>query len=346
MLRTTSRQVKLDELTVVAVVDCEPLFSDIAALLDGTLPEPPKPVVLQRTDRNALFYRGRHNVLFGDSEDGKTWITLAACTETLCDGGTVLFIDLDHNRMQAIAANLVMLGAPVEALASQQRFRHCEPDDARSVLNVVAACLFWRPDLVVVDSMKELMPLLGADSNSADDYTNTVNRIIVPFTNIDVCVIDVDHLAKASDSRAYGAGGTMAKRRTPGGASIRVKKGRQLTPGKGGAARLFVHKDRHGGLRKHCPPGHEQDIGTFVMDEPNENGCVGWRITLPLTMLGDIVTDLDTEALQYLEAANACGDNGFDEDDLLCRCPVIRVPVSTTWTGHITTWRNYSTRTG
>ena len=87
----------------------------------------------------------------------------------------------------------------------------------------------------------------------------------------------------------------MAKRRTPGGASVRVKKGRQFTPGKGGSARLYIHKDRHGGLRKHCPPGKEQDIGTFVMDAPDENGRAGWRIALPFAMLGGVSTDLDAE---------------------------------------------------
>ena len=145
-----------NELIDCDTVETEPLFSDIAALLDGTLPEPPKPVVLHRTDGNAIFYRGRHNALIGDPEDGKTWIALAACTETLRNGGKVLFIDLDHNSKEAITANLLMFGAPVKALASQRTFRHCEPEDAMTMINVVAACLPWRPDVMVVDSMGEL----------------------------------------------------------------------------------------------------------------------------------------------------------------------------------------------
>ena len=251
---------KLDELVIRGTVECEPLFSDIGALLDGTLPDPPKPVVLQRTDCHALFYRRKPNTLFGDPEDGKTWIALAACAETLRAGGNALFIDLDHNGMQAITANLLMLGAPPEALRSQRTFRHCEPDSEGKVLNAVATGHFWAPDVVIIDSIGELLPLFGADSNSADQYTAVTNRILLPFSKTDACVISIDHLAKASDSRAYGPGGTMAKRRMPGGASIRVKKGRQFTPGKGGSAKLFIHKDRHGGLRKHCPPGESKKL--------------------------------------------------------------------------------------
>ena len=74
---------ELDELIDCGTIECEPLFSNIAALLDGTLPAPPKPAVLQRTDGHALFYRGKPNTLFGDPEDGKIWIALAACAETL-----------------------------------------------------------------------------------------------------------------------------------------------------------------------------------------------------------------------------------------------------------------------
>src|SRR5258708_3270285 len=35
------------------------LYSDVAALLDGTLPQPPKPALLTRTDGHALLYARR-----------------------------------------------------------------------------------------------------------------------------------------------------------------------------------------------------------------------------------------------------------------------------------------------
>ena len=65
-------------------------YVDVAALLDGTLPEPPAPDLLRRSDSNALFYAGQVNLLFGDPESGKTWVALAAVEEALREGGTAL----------------------------------------------------------------------------------------------------------------------------------------------------------------------------------------------------------------------------------------------------------------
>jgi hypothetical protein len=119
-----------------------------------------------------------------------------------------------------------------------------------------------------------------------------------------------------SDSRAYGAGGTMAKRRKVGGSMLRVKRGRQFAPGQGGSAHLLVVKDRHGGLRKHCPPGgREQDAGTFVLDEPDANGESTWRIIQPIAMTGNVIT-LDEQATQHLEAARELS-RPFSVDDLV-----------------------------
>jgi hypothetical protein len=87
-------------------------YVDVAALLDGTLPEPPAPDLLRRSDSNALFYAGQVNLLFGDPESGKTWVALAAVEEALHKGGTALVVDLDHNGPAATLSRLVALGAP------------------------------------------------------------------------------------------------------------------------------------------------------------------------------------------------------------------------------------------
>ena len=102
------------------------IYTDVAALLDGELPEPPKPLLLTRTDGHALFYAARVNLLFGDPETGKTWVALAACAEALRDGRRALYVDLDHNGAAAIIRNLLLLGAPKSALRDPDVFRHCE----------------------------------------------------------------------------------------------------------------------------------------------------------------------------------------------------------------------------
>lgn len=239
-------------------------YVDIAALLDGTLAEPPRPTILKRTDGNALFYDGQVNLVFGDPESGKTWVCLAAGTESLNRGGRVVVIDLDHNGPAATVRRLVNLGADVMALRDPKRFRYTEPEDRLELLTVVMDMAEFQPSVIVVDSVGELLPLFGSSSNSADDFTTVHTRVLKPLARTGAAVLAVDHLAKGADSRSHGPGGTAAKRRAIGGVSIRVKVKSAFTPGRGGSAVLSLNKDRHGGLRAVCPVGDREPIaGTF-----------------------------------------------------------------------------------
>ncbi|MDO0976019.1 AAA family ATPase [Mycolicibacterium frederiksbergense] len=278
--------------------DRPPLYADVARFLAGELPDPPTPTVLARQDGRQLFYRGQVNTVFGDPESGKTFVALAACAESLCAGGRALFFDLDHNTMPAIVLRLIMLGVPREILADSDRFRYCEPMGAVDLHQVVDDCAGWRPDVVVVDSLGELLPMLGASSDSADDFTMAHAKVLKPLARCGAAVIVVDHLAKSPTSRVHGPGGTMAKRRVLGGVSLRVKVGRAFAPGKGGTAHLILNKDRHGGVRAHCPSGEREPMaGTFVLDGPDADGVCAWRVLSPLPTL-----NVDERGREYLGA--------------------------------------------
>ena len=251
-------------------------------MLDGTLPEPPTPEVLSRSDGRSLFYKGEVNLVFGDPEHGKTWVMLAACAEVLIDGGRVIYVDLDHNGAVAIVSRLLLLGVPAEVLRDPDRFRHCEPTDVAGVDRVVANCQRWKPDIAVIDSTGELIPLGGGSSDNADDFTDMHNRVLQPLADTGAAMLLADHPAKNRDSRKIGPGGSMAKRRTVGGSSIRVVRVRPFTKRDGGKAKLWVNKDRHGGLRDYCPPplpGKEEQLaGTFVLGVAGADGLAPWRV--------------------------------------------------------------------
>lgn len=240
-------------------------YFDISALLHGTLPPVPTPAYGTRDDGHALFYQGQVNLAFGDPEGGKTWVALHSATEALREG-RALIIDLDHNGPGPTVSRLLALGASRETLADSSRFLYVEPDDHVHVAGIVADMKSWQPDVVVVDSLGELLPLFGSSSNSADDFTAVHTRVLKPLAKIGACVILIDHLSKGSDSRAFGPGGTSAKRRAVGGVSIRVRVKNAFTPGKGGSAYLTVNKDRHGGLRQRCPTGEREPLaGIFEL---------------------------------------------------------------------------------
>lgn len=282
------------------------LFFDVAGMLDGGLPDPPAPLIGHRSDGRALFYAGQLNLLFGDPESGKTFICLAAAVEALNLGHRVLVMDLDHNGPAATIDRLLMLGAPEGALADLDRFRYVEPEDAQHVMAVVASAVAWRPVVVVVDSIGELLPVFGYSSNSPDEFTLINSRVLKPLAMAGAAVIGIDHLAKNTDSRVSGPTGTAAKKRAVGGVSIRVSCKDAFTPGRGGKASLTIHKDRHGGLRQYCPPpdGGEAYAGTFIL-EAQDDGSTTWCIAAPA--LGDRAPDAvaagDLAALDQLDPA-------------------------------------------
>lgn len=260
------------------------LYLDVAALLDGGLPDPPAPVVLHRDDGIAIFYAGQVNLIFGDPESGKTLVAQAAAAEALRAGRRVLFVDIDHNGPQAIVSRFLDMSVPEEVLRDPARFRYVEPEDKPHLMAVAKDARQWRPAVAVVDSVGELLPLLGLNSNSPDDFTLAHTAVLKPLAMAGACVLAIDHVAKNSDSRALGPTGTTAKRRAVGGVSIRVTINEQFTPGRGGSAFLNVNKDRHGGLRRHCPAeGKEWAAGLFRIDSGTER--IRWSIRAP--QLGD-----------------------------------------------------------
>ena len=255
---------------------------DIAAMLSGGLPEPPTPTVLRRADGPCLFYAAQVNLLFGDPESGKTLIALAALTELAAAGTRSAFLDLDHNGPDAIVGRLLAFGVPAGYLADPGLFRYVEPEDRNDLLDITAFLRTWRPAGVVVDSVGELLPLLGRKSNDPDDYTGAHTDVLKPLAAAGAAVIGIDHLAKNTDSRAAGPTGTAAKRRAVSGASVRVTVKEQFVPGRGGAALLTINKDRHGGLRRHCPVGsREPPAGLFVLTGAVDGRGLEWQISPP-----------------------------------------------------------------
>lgn len=242
------------------------LYVDIAAVLSGDVEDGPTPTVLTANDGVGIFYRGQVNLVFGDPESGKTWVCLAAAAEALQRDQKVAIIDVDHNGATAIVSRLLDLGAPDEALIDLDRFRYCEPLDMMEICNVVDDLVAWKPAVVTVDSLGEVLPMFGASSNSPDDFTRVHSRVLKPLAMCGSALLIIDHLAKNPDSRAQGSTGTAAKKRAVGGTSVRVTAATQFTPGQGGSAHLTIAKDRHGGLRAHRPVGDKEPLaGTFKL---------------------------------------------------------------------------------
>lgn len=250
------------------------IYGNVAALLAGNLPPAPTPSVLLRMDGVGMFYAHQVNILFGEPESGKTFVALAAIVECLNKGGRAVFLDMDHNGMEGIAARLLDMGAPPAILGNLDRFRYKEPDDRQDLIESIADLKAWRPNVAVLDSIGELMPTMGLSSNSPDDFTVAHTSVLKPLAMAGAAVIAIDHVAKNTESKAQGPTGTAAKARAAGGTMLRVTVKDAFTPGHGGSAYLNVKKDRHGGLRSNSPRGDKEPLGGTFKLFPDGNFAV------------------------------------------------------------------------
>lgn len=255
------------------------LYCNVGQLIIEGLIAPPAPEYGRRSDGVGVFYKKTVNSLIGDPESGKTWIALTTGADVLFNGGSFLVIDLDHNGPEATVSRLQAMGVSSETLSDPQRFRYCQPEDAIEIAGILHDAREWLPDFVLIDSAGELLPIYGANSNSADDFTRVHSVAIKPFAALGACVVLVDHQSKGSDSRTYGATGTAAKKRAVSGTLLRVTIDEPFTPGAGGRAEITLIKDRHGGLRSHCSRDREPLVGHFKMTD--WNGALDWTIKAP-----------------------------------------------------------------
>lgn len=237
-------------------------YEDVAAFFANGMPQPPRPDLGHRADGIGIFYRSKVNILLGPPESGKTLALQCIALDTIADGGHVLHIDLDHNGLQLTMqryASLVGNAAPmIAALSDPERFRYTQPDDPANLDAIITDTHTWQPDLIILDSLGELIPLYGGDSNSADDYSTIHRRTLTTLANTGAAVVAVDHEAKNRDSARYGAAGTMAKKRAVDGLMLRASIRQPFAPGRGGIAALLIVKDRPGGARAATPPGDDE----------------------------------------------------------------------------------------
>lgn len=256
-------------------------YADLSWLLTGERRDPPPPTHLTREDGARLFYSGRINGLFGDPETAKSWIAMCAIVEALKDGQRAAYLDADHNGANEIASRLISLGAATRHVADPDRFRVYEPEHGQALLDFVDQMTAWSPHIVIIDSLGEIVPMLGLKSTDNDDLTKAIRRIIKPLAHtIGACVITIDHLPKGQEARASGyAIGGIAKKRAVDGSYFLCEAIAPPAPGKLGKIRLTVEKDRHGHVRGSSAG---RTAGLYILDS-TAPGHIKWHVEVPAT---------------------------------------------------------------
>ncbi|AJR18465.1 hypothetical protein GUY44_07025 [Pimelobacter simplex] len=291
---------------------------DLSWVNGGTPPVVDPPTVCRRVDGAALFYAGKVNGIFGDPECGKTWLAQAAIVEALNAGDTAAMVDVDHNGPNHTAARLLLLGARLEHIADSTRFRYYQPEDGPELRAAIDDVVRHAPDVVLIDSIGEAIPMLGANTNDGDEISGVMRLLCTRPADAGSCVITIDHLPKSTEARTSGyAIGSIAKKRMIRGTYLRAEARTQPAPGQIGRITLRIEKDTAGELRKASGGGY---AGTLTLDSTRSetHGITNWSIAREEAPKNDDGTFRPTKLMEaisrYVEDNDQCTQRDIEND--------------------------------
>jgi len=222
----------------------------------------PEPSILRRADGHHIFYAGKINALFGESESGKTWIALEAVRQELEKGNFVFYLDFEdsvrgiYNRLNTLEADLshfktFLYSNPTEPLSAGAR---------EALLTKIEE---FKPSLIVLDGVNAAMNVMGLDLEKNKDATSFSQEVLRPLRLHNAAIITIDHVTKSKDNRGNYAIGAQAKRADIDGCAVAVEVEIAFGRGIDGALALKVTKDRPGFVRAICQEGKNLGIANI-----------------------------------------------------------------------------------
>ena len=218
----------------------------------------PEPSILARADGHCIFYAGKINALFGESESGKTWIALEAVRQELDKGNTVFYLDFEDS-VRGIYNRLNTLGADLRQFKTFLYSNPSEPLTAGAREVLLGKIDYFKPSLIVVDGVNAAMNVMGLDLEKNKDATSFSQEVLRPMRLHNAAILTIDHVTKSKDNRGNYAIGAQAKRADIDGCAVAVEVEIAFGRGIDGALALKVTKDRPGFVRAICQEG--KDLG-------------------------------------------------------------------------------------
>lgn len=247
-----------------------PVFLDTQELLDADPNATLETSFLCREDGINAIYPGSHVAIYGEPGAGKTMLAKYAAQQAIKKGQSVVHIDIDDNRAEIVAHDMLKFGASRDSIITHWRL--AQPDTLQALEALWSELVANPRDLVIIDSMASLEGLTGADANASLDF---VQRVYLPFVkklmNAGTAVISIDHTGK--DNTRKGAMGSTQKL-AKSDLAIHVvlpESGEGLVPGELGTVALYVDKDRYGVTKansqlREYSKGHMRSLwGTFCI---------------------------------------------------------------------------------
>lgn len=250
---------------------------DVGAVLRGELLEQP-PQLLTRSDDVSLIYAGKVHALNSESEAGKTWVALLACSQEMTKGCPVVYVDFEDSIGSVVGR---LMDMRIDPKAVEAMFHYVRPDEPLSgaaVGQFAELLAEVRPTLTVIDGVTEAMVMNGWSIKDNDDTARFMERVTRPIARTGSAVLVLDHVTKDREGRGRHAIGAQHKLSGVDGAVYSMTASTAFGRGKAGSSQLKVMKDRPGWVR---PEASGSDAIATVQFVGSDDGAMEVRLVPP-----------------------------------------------------------------
>ena len=202
------------------------------------------PTVGFRADGVPLLYAGRVNCIFGRSEQGKSWFTLACAIDALFRGQRVLLIDVEDD-YAGFDARMLELGLK-ESPAVYTRINGVLSVKGQRRLTQLAE----QADLVIVDSFDGLLAVLGYEEGQLDvRRAGAFLKRLATAGGAAVLLVDHSSEKDTPGKDVRDQMGSSAKKQFIDGALFFAKALTPWKPNRDCQTIIEIGKDRHGATK-------------------------------------------------------------------------------------------------
>lgn len=216
------------------------------------------------------------HLIYAEAEAWKTWVGLYLSIQVMRSGGKVAWFD-EELGISEIAKRLVCLGADANLIETQFVYFpfpawEASAAAALSHQNLIAALAKSGLQLVVYDTMTDMLAQAGLDENSGKDVTTWVKGFPEAARQLGVAQLVLDHTAKGGDT-AVGSRAKRAKAKVQ--FFLQVPKGGRGDATKVGKLAVTLKKNTPGASlpekRTFDIGGGNNEAGGFVLRESSRD---------------------------------------------------------------------------
>jgi hypothetical protein len=215
-----------------------------------------EPVFGMREDGQFMFYEGKENAIYGETEAGKDMLLVETVSQALDFGSSVCWIDFEEGDEIDIASRLKEMGADRDAVCDQFLFRFSTPQDVDAAEDSVWDAVEHRCNLVIFNGLQSAYGLFGWELFDPNSPVMFRRKLVTPLLKRHRCVITTDHVTKVSadgkhNGSRYAAGG-IAKLNWINGAAYMLEAVDPIIRGAIGRSKIILTKDRPGFVKSEC----------------------------------------------------------------------------------------------